>query len=257
MLGRATRFAFRDPKMPHAQRHRGAHPEDAKLFGAAVLPKLRAASDEVSWLLGRGYRLEPALRAVGEHHQLDARQRLAIQRTACSPQAAESRRRKRLDAEGAAAGPWQIDGFNLIISLEVALSGGLLLRGGDGALRDLAGLRGSYHPVTETEDALVLLGAALTRYRAPAVQLWLDAPVANSGRLRARILEHAAAWPCPVVVELVPDADRALQGAERVVSGDSVVLDACASWLNLAAWLVAEHLPRAWLLDLGPAGSGP
>ena len=46
-----------------------------------------------------------------------------------------------------------VDGFNLIITIEVALSGGLVLDCADGTVRDLAGLRGSYHPVDETDGA--------------------------------------------------------------------------------------------------------
>lgn len=236
--------------MSSAQRHRGPHPEDPRLFGAAALPRLRAACHEVSWLLGRGYRLEPALRAVGEHHQLDARQRLAVQRSACSDGQQADRLRKSLPPERAARAPWAIDGFNLIISLEVALSGGVLLRGRDGALRDLAGLRGSYHLVEQTTSALVLLGAAVQRLGPERVQIWLDAPVANSGRLRARIAECAAAWQTTPAIELVPDADRDLAGRSGVVSGDSAVLDACASWINLASWIVTEHIPAAWIVDL-------
>lgn len=234
-----------------SQRHRGAHPEDPRLFGAAVLPRLRAACEELSWLLGRDYRLEPALRAVSEHHQLDTRQRLAVQRSACSPGQQAERRRRSLPPEQAAGVPWAVDGFNLIITLEVALSGGVLLRGRDGALRDLAGLRGSYHLIDETTAAIALLGEAVRRYRPTRLQIWLDAPVANSGRLRSRIAEHAADWPAVPEIELVPDADRDLCGRSGVVSSDSVVLDACATWLNLASWLVGEHVPSAWIVDLG------
>lgn len=237
--------------MPHAQHHRGAHPEDARLFAAAALPRVRAAATEIAYLSSRGYPLEPALNFVGGHHQLEARQRLAIRRTACSEAQRHGRAARLVPLELAAGGPLHIDGFNLIITLEVALSGGLLLQGIDGALRDLAGLSGSYRPVDETEQALRLLGRGLHALGVPAVQILLDAPVSNSGRLRARVMEHAASWSLPVEVTLHPDVDRALIGRERVVSSDSAVLDACASWLNLGAWLVQDAVPQAWRVDLG------
>lgn len=242
--------------MPHSQRHRGAHPEDPRLFGEAVLPRLRRAAGEVAYLLSRGYPPDPTLTFVGGHHQLEARQREALRRVACSETQLERRRASELPLSQAAGSTLFIDGFNLIITLEVALSGGVLLRGADGALRDLAGLRGSYHPVEETEAALRLLGEGLGSLGVAAVELLLDAPVSNSGRLRARILEHAAGWPFRVEVKLFPDVDRALVGLPRVVSSDAAVLDACASWLNLGAWLVTR-LPQSaaateglWLVDL-------
>lgn len=222
--------------------HRGPHPEDPLLFRDGALPALRRAYEEVSWLLGRGYRLEFALRVAGEHHQLHARQRLALQRTVCDPERCAARRGKVVPIAEAGRGPWSVDGFNLIITLEVALSGGVLLRGGDRALRDLAGLRGSYHLVEETDAAIELLGAAIRALGPPAIRIWLDAPISNSGRLRARIAEQAASWPIPVEIDLVPDADPCLFGRERVISSDSVVLDECASFINLAPWILDNFL---------------
>lgn len=137
--------------MPHAQHHRGAHPEDRQLFTASTCEVLRLACEEAGWLLDRGYASNSVIDVVGRRHQLHARQRLALQRSMCSQGASQARKKKQLDVHGVRNGTLQIDGFNLIIGLEVALSGGLLLRGADGALRDLAGLRGSYHPVDETE----------------------------------------------------------------------------------------------------------
>ncbi len=102
----------------------------------------------------------------------------------------------------------------------------------------------------ETEEALRILGEGLHDLGVPAAQLLLDAPVSNSGRLRARVLEHAASWSMPVEVTLHADVDRELVGVERVVSSDSLVLDACASWVNLGAWLVGRALPQAWVVEL-------
>lgn len=236
--------------MSNHPQHRGAHPEDARLFGPHALAKLRLACQEAAWLRGRDYPIDVAVRIVGEHHQLTARQRIAVRRAVCSEAERSLRQSKTISFLHAGEKPWEIDGFNLMITLEVALSGGVLLRGGDGTVRDIAGLRGSYRPVQESESALALLGSSLAAHRVPSARLWLDAPVSNSGRLRALIVERAAAWPCPVSVELVKNVDEVLAAESYVVSSDSVVIERCASWLNLAAWIIAEYMPKAWILDL-------
>ena len=82
------------PEMPNRQRHRGAHPEDLRLFDRTQLKRMRAPAEEVVWLLGRGYPLSTAIDLVGNHHQLEARQRLALQRMLCSPEQ-RSRRQSR------------------------------------------------------------------------------------------------------------------------------------------------------------------
>ncbi|WP_437305086.1 DUF434 domain-containing protein [Sorangium sp. So ce388] len=245
------------------QAPRGGHPDDARLFGPEAAAKLRVALEEVTWLLGRGYPLRTAIRTVGDHHQLAARQRLALQRSACSEAQRASRLARRAPASSLRGAEANIDGFNLIITLEVALSGGLLVRGPEGVLRDLAGLRGSYAPIAETDTAIDLLGGALSDAGAARARVLLDAAVPSSGKLRARLLERLGGAPsssgAPLSIEatLVPDPDRLLVGAAGVVSSDSVVLDRCARWINLADEIVAAHVPAARVVDLVPRGEAP
>ena len=45
---------------------RGPNPADAELFGEAMVPTLRVACAELSWLLGRGYAEPSSLALVGD-----------------------------------------------------------------------------------------------------------------------------------------------------------------------------------------------
>jgi hypothetical protein len=237
---------------PDRRRHRGAHPEDARLFEAASLPSLRVAVSELSWLLSRGYQTKSALKLVGDRYNLRERQRLAVARAACSEESL-ARRRERRVGEGKVAGEGLIvDGFNLVITLEAALSGGVLVKGRDGCVRDLSSVHGSYRAVEETERAVLLAGEALGAL-APSSVLWvLDRPVSNSGRLaeRVRAVARERGWPWEVAVEFNPD--REIVNSSRVaVTSDSNVLDGVARWLNLGRMMVERHVPGAWVIDLG------
>lgn len=211
---------------------------------------MRVAAGEVAWLLTRGYPLSTALSTVGDHHQLEARQRLALQRVCCSDAARAARLARAGSPARVAGAQLRVDGFNLLVTLEVALGGGVLIVGRDRALRDLAGMRGSYHPVDETDRALELVGRTFAELGVAGADFYLDAAVSNSGRLRARILERSAAWACPVRVELVPDPDPILSRCDAVVTADAAILDACLGWFNLAAWIVGAHVTSAWNVAL-------
>ena len=228
--------------------HRGPHPDDARLFGEGALAVMRRAAEEVCWLMGRGWSRESAVRAAGDHHLLEQRQRVALGRGCCSDADAQARRARALDWEVVRGRTLRIDGFNLVIAVEVALGGGALVRGRDGGLRDLAGLRGSYHTVEETDRALALVRATLEEAGAGGAAWLLDRPVSNSGRLRSRIL--ATGGPGTQQVDLVDDPDAALIGTEDVVSCDARILDGCRSWANLHAWTIARHVPAAWIVEL-------
>ena len=90
--------------------------------------------------------------------------------------------------------------------MEVALAGGLLLRGHDGALRDLASVHGTYRTMRDTPRALMALGAVLAALHVQTVRFVLDAPVSNAGRLaqQMRALAATHAWPWEVGWSPVP-----------------------------------------------------
>ncbi|MBP6834613.1 MAG: DUF434 domain-containing protein [Deltaproteobacteria bacterium] len=230
--------------------HRSPHPEDATLFAPSRLPALQRAVEEVCWMLGRGYPMSLAVRAAGDRHQLEQRARLAVARAAASPEDVASRARRCLDVAELAGRSLDVDAFNVLITLELALGGGPLFVCADGPLRDLAGMRGSYRLAVETEGAIDLLGAALARWSVARCALWIDAPVSNSGRLRSLIEERAGAWGVETRLEMVPDADTAMRGRELVASADAIVIDASPRWCNLARAIVERDLPTAWRVPL-------
>src|SRR5947209_5735414 len=160
--------------MPDIRKHRGAHPEDRKLFADDQLPALRTAVRELSWLLSRDYSIKGALKLVGDRHALTERQRLAVSRAACSDQSKEHLAATRLPVEAVAGEELIIDGFNLTITIEAALSGGVLIHCRDGCIRDLSSVHGSYRSVNETDQAISLIGTALESLRPKSVSWLLD-----------------------------------------------------------------------------------
>jgi hypothetical protein len=228
---------------------RGFDAEDYRWFSKDSIEKLKIAQQEVGWLLDRGYKMSSIIDLVGGHYQFSARQRIALKRATSSKLQYEKRKSAMLSLDSYKDGCVYIDGFNLIITLEVALSESLLIRGNDGALRDLAGLRGTYRIIDKTDEALKLIGKIFNKLKVPEVKFFLDAPVSNSGRLKSKILEHSDEWNIPVEVELVPNADPILSKMERVVTGDSIILDECQSWFNLSSEIIEEYIDNAWIVN--------
>jgi hypothetical protein len=242
--------------MPDQRSHRGAHPEDVELFAAAHRPALQTASAELHWLLDRGYALRSALALTGDRHGLTQRQRLAVARCACTATQHARRTAHRQESSAVAGAELWIDGYNLLITVESALAGGVILLGRDECYRDMASLHGTYREVAETERAAALIGTWAADF-APAKCLWLiDRPVGNSGRLKTTLLSLAAqhGWRWDVRLEFSPD--RLLAATDQLVAtADSVVLDRCARWCNAARAIVDRHCPDATVIDLSRAAA--
>jgi hypothetical protein len=237
--------------MPDTRSHRGPHPQDAELFAASVWPVLRRAVAELSWLWSRDYATTSALKLVGDRYQLTERQRLAVMRCACSDGALAERQRRHVSPEQLPGRRIDLDGFNVLTTVEAALSGGVVIVGRDGCYRDMASMHGSYRKVTETRPALILIGEVLAELGAAECQWHLDQPVSNSGRLKTIIEQLGAERQWPWRAKLAPDVDAVLaRSAYVVASADSAVLDRCAGWSNLAREIIHRRVSNAWLVSL-------
>jgi hypothetical protein len=237
--------------MTDNHKHRGAHPADQRLFAAKNFESLRRAVADLSWLLSRGYPPSASLKLVGDHYSLKERQRLAVARAACSDQQRAFREQISLPLESIEGRDLLIDGFNILITVEAALSGGALIKCRDGCIRDLSSVHGSYRAVSETEEAIQLISETLLGVK-PASALWLlDQPVSNSGRLAQRIREMAVERNWPWRVEVVMNPDKALLASDQIVlTSDSNILDGVKGWINLNQRLIAQRVPAAWIVDL-------
>ncbi len=146
----------------------------------------------------------------------------------------------------------EIDGYNVLTTIEAALAGGVLLLARDGAMRDMASMHGSYRKVDETQPALELIGQTLAAFGVSEALWLLDRPVSNSGRLKTIIEDLAGQRGWTWQVELVHDPDSELAQSDAVIAtADSGILDLCGTWCNLAREMVERQVAGAWVLGLG------
>ena len=219
---------------------RGFVPEDEKNFSPESIKVMRTASRHVRYLINEGYDLKSASTFVGNHYLLSERQRLAIVRSVATDEQAASRKNRQLQMGELAGKEVWVDGFNTIITLEVILSDSIFFSCMDGTLRDLAALRGTYRLIPETDEAVKVLLDTLEKAKVRTVRILLDEPVSNSGRLKTKIADLAESCPFGLDIRIQKDVDRELYHREMVVTSDSIILDHCASWVNLTAQCLSK-----------------
>jgi len=226
------------------QRRGSAENDDAEFYQEKGLGRLRLASKHVRYLINEGYDLKSATRFSGNHFLLSERQRLAIMRSLCTDEQQKRRKANELAPGSLAGRNVFIDGFNTIITLEIAACGSLLLESRDGCIRDLAGLRGTYRMIPETAAAVDYIFSRLTELGAAGISFYLDEPVSNSGRLKSLIAQTGERYHVFLDIQVISDVDRTLMAAENVITTDSVILDHCRSWFNLNRLYVQENNVR-------------
>ena len=228
---------------------RGYSQEDERNFSPDAVERMRIASRHIQYLINEGYDLKQVTVFVGNHFLLSERQRLAIMRSVAKDQDLAERKSKQLPLSELKGKEVWIDGFNTVITLEVLLSDSLLFTCMDGTIRDLAALRGTYRLIPETTEAVRLMFDILQEASVGKVNILLDEPVSNSGRLKSLIAETAESkYSSSLIAEtaeqnksfdldirILRDVDRTLYGKEGVITSDSIILDHCTSWFNLTS----------------------
>lgn len=227
---------------------RGHFPSDEKEFKGKSLEKLYSAGKDLYYLLNQGYKIKGASVFVGNHYLLSERQRLALTRGISSEENIKTRKDKEVkgNLENATV---NIDGFNTIITLEVALSHSLLIKSMDEAYRDLAGLRGTYRIVDKTQLAIILIGETLQKHKIKKVNFYLDAPVSNSGNLSKKILELLKDFSFDLEVININNVDATLETLDNVITSDAIILDKCKSWINLNKEIIEEKTENQFFVD--------
>ena len=221
---------------------RGYVPEDERNFSPSALETMRIASRHIEYLINEGYDLKQASVFVGNHFLLSERQRLAIMRSLATKEQLEARKVK----ETTSGKEIWVDGFNMIITLEVLLSDSVLFHCMDGTIRDLAALRGTYRIILETTAAIKMLLDSLKKINAESVHILLDEPVSNSGRLKTLIADIGEDYSFDLDIQIRKDVDKALYGRENLVTSDSVILDNCRSWINLTPRCLKKQAIQVW-----------
>lgn len=239
------------------QSHRGQHPQDARLFAEKHIPALRKATADLSFLLSRRYAQDAALKLVGDHYQLKTRQRRAVLRAACPDASVRRRALRQAALEQLEGQTIRIDGYNLLIFAESALAGGILLRGRDGCVRDMASVHGSYRKVAETIPAIRLLGEVIEELGVDKAVWLLDAPVSNSGRLKKKLLEEAQAQQWQWEAQAVTKVDQRLSASKNIViTSDSAILDRAQRWAYISDRFLSKTGAENRVIDLA-AHPGP
>ena len=232
---------------------RGYLLEDEKEFRGDQLNKLQTAAKELLYLINRRYKIKNASTFVGNHYLFSERQRLALSRSISSIADIKLREAKQIHQQNGNSTRIRevnIDGFNTIITLEVALSGSPLLECIDGSFRDLAGLRGTYRIIEKTQIAVELILTWLDHMQIEKANIYLDAPVSNSGRLKTLIECKATKFQVKININVINNVDSVLEKLPFVITSDAIILNKCESWINMNKDIIENEIYDVWCVRL-------
>ncbi len=232
-------------------RNRGKKSGDDKWFAERWFPIFKDAVDDLCYLFSRGYSENSALQIVGNRYKLNKRQRKAIWRISASEDDIKIRELSQCPVSDLVNKTLNIDGFNLLILLESALSGAYIFKCRDSTYRDISSVHGSYKRVLKTEEAILLTGTVLNSLKIKSTTWYLDKPVSNSGMLKSRLIEISQANSFNWNVALRFNPDKSLAKSKHVViSSDGWILNRAGQWFNLGAYIIENYISQANIIEV-------
>ncbi|WP_298517029.1 DUF434 domain-containing protein [uncultured Kordia sp.] len=221
-------------------RNRGKEGSDDRLFGDPKMQsKMREAIKDLSYLMSRGFSEKSSLPLVGNRYKLNNRQQRAVQGMSEAAHKLEKRTASCLSPNQLAEKEVYLDGFNVLIMLESALSGAYLFKGLDGCYRDLSSVHGTYKKVKQTPEAIQRIANFLQENKVKKATWIFDKPVSNSGRLKTMLGEYANENQLNWEIILDNNPDKLIAESGKIaISSDAWVLDNSTTWCNMVRHIV-------------------
>jgi len=204
--------------------------------------KVFEAAKDLRYLLERGYHRESALRLIVDKYQLSTKQRLLLYRAVYDAPTAAKHKEKIVTAERVNDCKLAIDGYNVLITVESGLAGGLLVLCDDGFIRDISAVHGKHRITSMTEKALSIILKAVQELKPAKTNFFFDAQVSKSGELASHIRRTLKGSGLSGSAYAVGRADvSTLDFGDIIATSDSVLISKAGAVFDLAGEILKKN----------------
>ena len=212
---------------------------------APKFKNLQKSADDFRFLLNRGYPRKVTLELVGNRYGLTADERHLLHRGVFSNSDSELRRKKKISIGDVRGKDLAVDGHNVIITIEAALSERPLVFGDDGFIRDISGISGSFKKTEMTEKVIQLIIRAIKKIKPSQTLFLLDAPISKSGELAETIRNYLRKENIPGDAMAVKVPEKILIGFPGVAAtSDTAIIDQSKKVLDLAGHTIRQYFGK-------------
>lgn len=211
--------------------------------GTSKSEKLQEPAQDFRYLLNRRYPRKAALELVGNRYGLTFDERHLLHRGIFSNSDSKSRKKRIVPITGIRNKDLAIDGHNVLITIEAALSGRPLVLADDGFIRDISGLSGSFKKTKRTEEAIQFIINVLKKWKPRQTFFLLDAPISMSGRLAEEIRNRLKRENLSGDAMAVKVPEKILIGFPGIIAtSDTAIIDRSKKVLDLAGYVITKRI---------------
>jgi hypothetical protein len=211
---------------------------------------IQEPAEDFRYLLNRRYPRKAALELVGNRYGLTSDERHLLHRRVFSRVDSQARRKKKISVREIRNKDLAIDGHNVLITIEAALSGRPLILADDGFVRDISGLSGSFTKSKTTETAIQLILNVLKKWKPRKTLFLFDAPISMSGKLAEEIRDRLKQMNLPGDATAVKVPEKILIGFPGVIAtSDTAIINPSQKVLDLAGYIITKRIGFKYFLQ--------
>lgn len=200
----------------------------AQKLGKSCNIYVQKASEDMRYLLNRGYKKTYALKFVCDHYQLTQNYRHFLARTTFSDEEAHAIQEKKVSIHTIEGRNLAVDGYNVLITVEALLKGeGIICD--DSVVRDIQGVFGNYTISDNTHTALTHISEVIDIHHPNTVTFYFDQQVSHSGDL-CSIVRNRYSYLC----ETHTHVDRFLADRDTITAtSDSILIHKLTHFVDI------------------------
>ena len=207
------------------------------------LKDIQEPAEDFRYLLNRRYPRKVALELVGNRYGLTFDERHLLHRGVFSRMDSQARRKKKVSVREIRNKDLAIDGHNVLITIEAALSNRPLVLADDGFVRDISGLSGSFKKTERTEQAVQLIISVLKKWKPRKTLFLFDAPISMSGKLAEEIRDRLKRGNLLGDAMAVKVPEKILIGFPGVIAtSDTAIINQSKKVLDLAGYIITKRI---------------
>ena len=203
-----------------------------------LMGKISDAVRDLRYLLDRGYPRDSAVNFVANHYRLPLNQRHLLARCVFSRREVAEHRRKSVRASAVRGKHLGVDGYNVLITLESAITRKQVVRCDDGYVRDLRAIFGKYRVSPATPRALTELLRIIARAKPSYVEFLFDKQVSRSGELAGMVRQRLEEAKLKGDAQATGGVDLKLRSFGVVASSDRAIIERAKAIWDIPAGLL-------------------
>lgn len=203
---------------------------------------LKKASQDMKYLLDRGYKKTTALNFVANHYRLSKHERNFLVRYVFSEKEIRNHKSKLISPKEITGKNLVIDTYNVLITIQEIISGKEIVKGMDGFLRDTSAIFSKYRFNEDTKNAIEKILGILSHYRPKFVLFILDSQISRSGELASYIRDKLGEFCISGDARISRNADREIIKQNRIIlTSDSIIIEKAKNVADLGKLLLSEN----------------